>query len=107
MQTNYIGAMQTIATGPIASEITARLTQALAPTHLEVINDSGRHAGHSGDNGTGESHFTVVVESRAFEGRSRVERQRLVNRALSDLLVDRVHALAIRAHAPGERTDAV
>jgi BolA protein len=102
MQTNYIGAMQTIATGPIASEITARLTEALDPTHLEVINDSGRHAGHSGDNGTGESHFTVVIESRAFEGRSRVERQRLVNRALSDLLVERVHALAIRARAPGE-----
>ncbi len=102
MQTHYIGAMQTTATGPIASEITARLTQALAPTHLEVINDSGRHAGHSGDNGTGESHFTVVVESRAFAGRSRVDRQRLVNQALSDLLVERVHALAIRARAPGE-----
>jgi BolA protein len=102
MQTNYIGAMQTIATGPIASEITARLTEALDPTHLEVINDSGRHAGHSGDNGTGESHFTVVIESRAFAGCSRVERQRLVNRALSDLLIERVHALAIRARAPGE-----
>ncbi|MCC2977933.1 BolA family transcriptional regulator [Sphingomonas sp. PL-96] len=102
MQTNYIGAMQTIATGPIASEITARLTEALDPTHLEVINDSGRHAGHSGDNGTGESHFTVVIESRAFEGRSRVQRQRLVNQALADLLIERVHALAIRARAPGE-----
>ena len=102
MQTNYIGAMQTTATGPIASEITTRLMQALAPTHLEVINDSGRHAGHSGDNGTGESHFTVVVESGAFAGRSRVERQRMVNQALSDLLIDRVHALAIRARAPGE-----
>lgn len=96
--------MHNTATGPVASEIAARLTEALDPTLLEVVNDSGRHAGHSGDNGTGESHFTVIVESGAFVGRSRVERQRLVNRALSDLLVERVHALAIRARAPGEES---
>ncbi|MFV0624018.1 BolA family protein [Sphingomonas sp. ac-8] len=96
--------MHNTATGPVASEIAARLTEALEPTHLEVVNDSGRHAGHSGDNGTGESHFTVIIESGAFVGRSRVERQRLVNRALSDLLVERVHALAIRARAPGEES---
>jgi BolA protein len=67
-----------------------------------VINDSAKHAGHMGDDGTGESHFTVIVESPAFEGVSRVERQRLVNRALADLLRDRIHALAIKARAPGE-----
>ncbi|RDE07306.1 BolA family protein [Sphingomonas aracearum] len=82
--------------------ITARLTEALAPTHLEVVNDSHHHAGHSGDDGTGESHWTVVVESPRFSGLSRVARQRLVNGALADLLATRIHALAIRARAPGE-----
>lgn len=90
------------ATVPAADLIAARLTQALAPSHLEVINDSGQHRGHMGDDGTGESHFTVIVESAAFAGVSRVERQRLVNRALADLLRDRIHALAIKARAPGE-----
>lgn len=94
--------MQNTATGPVAAEMTARLTDALNPTHLEVINDSHHHAGHTGDDGTGESHFTVVIESRAFEGQSRVQRQRLVNGALAELLRDRIHALAIKARAPGE-----
>jgi BolA protein len=90
------------ATAPLASLIAARLASALAPTHLEVINDSAQHRGHMGDDGTGESHFTVIVESPAFEGLARVARQRLVNRALADLLRDRIHALAIKARAPGE-----
>lgn len=90
------------ATGPVAAEIAARLTAALAPTWLEVVNDSHHHAGHSGDDGSGESHFTVVVEAAAFAGLSRVARQRLVNKALGQLLDGRIHALAIRARAPGE-----
>ncbi|MEI9851304.1 MAG: BolA family protein [Sphingomonas sp.] len=94
--------MDAPATAPLASLIAARLAAALAPSQLEVINDSAKHRGHLGDDGTGESHFTVVVESAAFEGASRVERQRMVNRALADLLRDRIHALAIRARAPGE-----
>ena len=94
--------MTNLATGSVASEIASRLTAALDPTHLEVINDSGKHAGHTGDDGTGESHFTVIVESAAFTGQSRVARQRLVNTALAELLRDRIHALAIRARAPGE-----
>jgi BolA protein len=90
-------------TGPIASEITRRLTEALAPTHLQVIDDSEKHRGHGGYNAeSGESHFTVEIESPAFAGLSRVARQRAVNHALGDLLVERVHALAIRARAPGE-----
>jgi len=88
--------------GPIAAEIEARLTAALTPSRLAVINDSAKHRGHSGDDGSGESHFTVEVESTAFAGQNRVARQRLVNRALGDLMVDKVHALAIRATAPGE-----
>jgi BolA family transcriptional regulator, general stress-responsive regulator len=94
--------MTNLATGSVASEIAARLASALDPTHLEVVNDSHQHAGHMGDDGTGESHFTVIVESPAFEGLNRVQRQRLVNQALADLLSSRIHALAIRARAPGE-----
>ncbi|MCA1199513.1 BolA family transcriptional regulator [Sphingomonas sp. R647] len=94
--------MTDTATGPVATEIAARLTGALAPSKLEVINDSAKHRGHSGDDGSGESHFTVVIESAAFTGKSRLDRQRLVNRALGDLMIERVHAMAIRASAPGE-----
>ena len=97
----YIGDM-TMTSTPLADEIHARLTAALAPTALEVINDSHHHAGHMGDDGTGESHWTVVIESAGFAGLNRVARQRLVNRALADLLATRIHALAIKARAPGE-----
>ena len=88
--------------GSVADLITVRLTDALTPTQLRVSNDSAQHSGHLGDDGTGESHFSVDVESAAFAGKSRVERQRLVNHALADLLAERIHALAIRARAPGE-----
>ena len=94
--------MTDIATGPLAEIIVARLSENLAPSRLEVINDSHHHAGHMGDDGTGESHFTVIVESDRFVGLNRVARQRLVNQALADLLSSRIHALAIRARAPGE-----
>jgi len=89
-------------TAPLADIIADRLTAALAPSHCVVTNDSASHAGHMGDDGSGESHFSVVVESAAFAGLNRVARQRLVNTALADLLRDRIHALAIRATAPGE-----
>ncbi|MGN6268978.1 MAG: BolA family protein [Sphingomonas sp.] len=94
--------MTDASTAPVADQIAARLTAALAPTRLDVINDSHHHAGHMGDDGTGESHFTVAIESPRFTGLSRVARQRLVNQALADLLETRIHALAIRARAPGE-----
>jgi BolA protein len=89
-------------TGPLAQEMTELLTAAFAPTHLEVINDSAKHRGHSGDDGSGESHFTVAIESAVFAGKSRLERQRMVNAALGDIPGNRVHALAIRAFAPGQ-----
>jgi len=94
--------MTDTATGPLAEIIAARLSENLTPSRLEVINDSHHHAGHMGDDGTGESHFTVIVESARFVGLNRVARQRLVNQALADLLSSRIHALAIRARAPGE-----
>ncbi|HEX8224675.1 MAG TPA: BolA family protein [Allosphingosinicella sp.] len=89
-------------TGSVTPLIEQRLRAALAPTRLAVTNDSSRHRGHAGDDGSGESHFTVEIESELFAGMSRVERQRTVNRALADLLRDRIHALAISARAPGE-----
>ena len=89
-------------TGPIAQEITRLLTAAFTPEHLAVINDSARHSGHMGDDGSGESHFTVEIESAAFAGVSRVQRQRMINAALGDIPGQRVHALAIKARAPGE-----
>ena len=89
-------------TGPVAAEIDQRLRAALAPIRLTVTNDSARHRGHAGDDGSGESHFTVEIVAPAFAGLSRLARQRAVNAALGDLLRERVHALAIRARAPGE-----
>lgn len=86
----------------IVDLIAARLTAALAPNRLHVSNDSAQHAGHMGDDGTGETHFTVTIESAVFAGQSRVARQRLVNQALADLLAGPIHALAIKASAPGE-----
>ncbi len=88
--------------GPLATEIEMLLSAAFAPSQLAVLNDSAKHSGHSGDDGSGESHFTVEIESAAFTGQSRVNRQRMVNTALGDIPGQRVHALAIKARAPGE-----
>jgi len=89
-------------TGPVASEMLARLSSALSPTRIALADDSEAHRGHGGYNPAGESHFTLTIESPAFAGKSRVERQRMVYSALGDLMKERVHALAIRASAPGE-----
>ena len=89
-------------TNTLAQEIEQLLTAAFNPTRLAVINDSAGHHGHSGDDGSGESHFTVELESAAFAGVSRINRQRMVNRALGDIPGQRVHALAVKASAPGE-----
>ncbi len=94
--------MSDACTGPVARQIEERLRAALAPERLAVIDDSERHRGHAGHDPRGESHFTVEIVSAAFAGKSRLERQRAVNGALADLLAERVHALAIRAKAPGE-----
>jgi len=88
--------------GDVAREIETRLMAALAPARLDVIDDSEKHRGHAGHDGRGESHFTVVIEAQAFAGMSRVARQRAVYAALGQMMQARVHALAIRATAPGE-----
>lgn len=84
----------------VQQEMERLLTQEFSPTRLEIVNDSAKHHGHAGDDGSGESHFTVVIEAPAFADMSRVDRQRAVNRALGDIPGDRVHALAIQASAP-------
>ncbi len=94
--------MNAPSTGPVASEMLRRLNAALAPSRVELVDDSEAHRGHGGYNPAGESHFTLRIESGAFAGRSRIERQRMVHAALGDLLEERVHALSIRATALGE-----
>ena len=92
--------MSDACTGPIATEMCRRLEAALKPTVLTLTDESERHRGHGGYNPAGESHFHLVIESAAFVGKSRVERQRLVHAALGDLLKERVHALSIAAQEP-------
>jgi BolA family transcriptional regulator, general stress-responsive regulator len=94
--------MDTAATGPIATEMLRRLESALSPASVRLTDDSEKHRGHGGYNPAGESHFTLEIVSEAFAGKSRVERQRMVYAALGDLMRERVHALSIRASAPGE-----
>ena len=88
----------------VEEQITNKLRQAFAPVALEVVNDSHRHAGHAGSPQTGESHFSIKVVSESFAGKSRVERHRMVNEVLAEELKDRIHALAISALAPEERS---
>jgi BolA family transcriptional regulator, general stress-responsive regulator len=82
--------------------ITEKLTKAFAPQSLEVVDESHQHAGHAGHRPGGESHFRVYIVSDAFRGKTRLERHRMVNAALSGELAGGVHALAIHASAPGE-----
>ena len=86
----------------LESSIRDKLVQAFQPTRLEVLNESHLHVGHRGSPGTGESHFRVLVVSEVFTGKSRVERHRLINETLAAELQGGVHALAIKAYAPGE-----
>ncbi len=94
--------MDALATGRVASEMRRRLAQALSPTRIELVDDSEKHRGHGGYNPAGESHFSLLIESPLFEGKSRVERQRMIHAALGELVGERVHALSIRARAPGD-----
>lgn len=90
--------------GIFSERIRSKLAAGLAPVRLEIIDDSQRHHGHAGAaaDGEGETHFNVAVESAAFTGKSRVERQRLVHGLLADELRERVHALSLKLTAPGE-----
>ena len=89
--------------GAVAETIRSKLSAAFAPAKLEVIDDSDKHAGHSGHRPGGESHFTVVIEAEAFAGVARVQRQRKVYGVLAEELAGPIHALSVEATAPGER----
>jgi BolA protein len=86
----------------VEDRIRKRLHQALEPVWLDVIDESHRHAGHAGSREGGETHFRVEVVSKAFAGKSRLDRHRLINGLLAEELKEGVHALAIVAKAPGE-----
>jgi BolA protein len=88
--------------GAIFDTIRNKLTAAFDPSRLEIEDDSARHHGHAGARPGGESHFNVLIEAGAFAGASRVERQRLVYRALAEELKGPIHALTVKALAPGE-----
>ena len=85
-----------------ADIITEKLTQAFTPESLRVADESHQHEGHAGHRPGGETHFRVYIVAEAFRGKSRIERHRMINAALSAELSGSVHALAIHANAPGE-----
>jgi BolA family transcriptional regulator, general stress-responsive regulator len=88
--------------GAIFDAIHQKLTQAFAPTRLEIEDESSRHAGHAGARPGGETHFNVLIEAQAFAGAPKVARQRMIYRALSDEMAGPVHALSLKVLAPGE-----
>ncbi|MBP6545693.1 BolA family transcriptional regulator [Phenylobacterium sp.] len=88
--------------GAIFEAIQHKLTEAFSPTRLEIVDDSDRHAGHAGASASGESHFNVVIQAQAFEGAPKVARQRMVYRTLAEELAGPLHALSVKALAPGE-----
>ncbi len=86
----------------VADTIRNKLTRALSPVSLEVEDESAKHAGHAGARPEGETHFKVTVTAAAFDGKSRVDRQRMVYDILKEELATRVHALSLVTRAPGE-----
>jgi BolA protein len=86
--------------GIVAETIQAKLEAAFAPTVLHILDESHLHAGHHGHDGRGESHFAVAISSASFEGKSRVERQRMVYTVLADELAGQVHALRLSLNVP-------
>lgn len=94
-----------MSTGPTADQLKERLIERLAPTRLEVLDESYQHNGHAGSNGTGfGTHFRVRVASHLFTGLSRVARHRLVYDALQDFIAQGLHALAIETENPPNTT---
>ena len=86
----------------IRDVIINKLREAFVPESLDVMDESHLHEGHAGHRPGGETHFRVYIVSQAFQGKSRIERHRMVNAALAAELAGGVHALAIHANAPGE-----
>jgi BolA protein len=94
--------MQTAHPTPVADAIRQRLTAALAPTRLDLVDQSALHAGHAGARPEGESHFRMLIVTARFAGKSRLARQRMVLAALGDLMRTEIHAISITALTPDE-----
>lgn len=90
----------------VKDDIIKKLRNAFAPDHLDVADESHLHAGHAGHRPGGETHFRLHIVSPAFEGKTRIERHRLINAALALELAGPVHALAIKAQTPAETAGA-
>lgn len=86
----------------VAETIKLKLQDAFSPTSIDVIDESALHAGHAGAPDGGESHFSVKIVASAFEGMSRVARQRAVYQVLAQEMQNQVHALALEVKAPAE-----
>jgi len=86
----------------VEHRIREKLTAALHPERLEIVDESDRHAGHAGARPGGETHFRVEIVAAAFEGKSRLERQRLIYALLKDEMSQKIHALSLVVRAPGE-----
>jgi BolA protein len=89
-----------MALGPVGQTIMQKLTEAFSPAQLDVIDESHKHAGHAGARPEGETHFRVEIVADAFDGKTLVQRHRMINETLAAELADRVHALSISAQAP-------
>jgi BolA protein len=90
------------ATMSVSDSITKKLREAFSPETLDVVDESHLHEGHAGHRPGGETHFRINIVSRAFEGKSRIDRHRMINTLLAAELAASVHALAIRAQTPAE-----
>jgi BolA protein len=86
----------------VADHIIRKLTEAFDPESLRVVDESENHAGHAGHRPGGETHFRIYIVAEVLQGKTRLERHRMINAALADELAGGVHALAIHASAPGE-----
>ncbi len=86
----------------VADDIRRKLTDALSPTRLVIEDESAKHQGHAGWRPGGETHFNVTVVSAVFDGKSRVDRQRMVYEVLAEEMAGQVHALALTTRAPAE-----
>lgn len=82
--------------------ITKKLNEAFVPDSLDVVDESHLHEGHAGHRPGGETHFRVHIVSNAFQGKTRIDRHRMINALLAPELAGSVHALALKVYAPGE-----
>lgn len=88
----------------MSEQIRQAIEEALNPTHFELINESAKHHGHAGDDGSGETHFKLIIVSTIFEGQNRLARQRLVNAALSGAFAQGLHAVSMVLKTPAEQS---